>query len=80
MMYYNVCWFRTDTRAAPCKTHAAFGNWKLQWCPLRAADLTETDLTETDLTETDLTEADLMETDLMEADLTETDFTEAALL
>ena len=46
-MFNNVCWLRTATRAAPCKTPtAAFGNWKLQWCPLRAADLPEADLPE----------------------------------
>ena len=41
---------------------AAFGNWTLQWCPLRAADLPEADLPEADLPEADLPKADLPKT------------------
>ena len=75
MMFINVGWLRTATRAAPCKTpDTAVGNWKLQCCPLRAADLPEqccplraADLPEADLPETDLPAADLPETDLPEA-------------
>ena len=68
MMFINVGWLRTATRAAPCKTpDTAVGNWKLQCCPLRAADLPEADLPETDLPAADLPAADLPETDLPEA-------------